>query len=194
MKVSVSYPFMVLTAALIALDSEGFLLLTWSALVVHELGHMAVIGLLGLELRQLRLGLGGLRIDYGGRQTTYRQDILMALGGPLAGAFCALVLALAARRRPAEWLYVLIGCHGVLTLFNLLPAMPMDGGRVLLAALCGPLGAMRAAKAVRISTGIVGIAITVGGVWLLLESGGRTVVPVFTGVAVLVGCVREGQG
>ena len=192
MRIRVTYPFMVLTAALIALDSEGFLLLGWSAVILHELGHMAAIRLLGMECRGLRLGLGGLRIDYGGGQTTYGQDAFMALGGPAAGALCALALALVARRWPWEWVYVLIGCHGVLCLFNLLPAMPMDGGRVLLAALSGPLGAMGAARVARISTGVVGICLTCAGLWALFESGGRSFVPALTGGAVLLGCLRGG--
>ena len=193
MRIRVTYPFMMLTAALIALDSEGFLMLSWSAVILHELGHMVAIRLLGMECRSLQLGLGGLRIDYGGGQTTYGQDAFMALGGPAAGALCAITLALVAQRWPAEWVYVLVGCHGVLCLFNLLPAMPMDGGRVLLAALSGPLGAMGAARVVRISTCAVGICLTAGGLWVLFQSGGRSFVPLLTGGVVLLGCVRTGR-
>ena len=109
--------------------------LFWLAALVHELGHLTVLRLLRGRVEQLCFRLSGAEIRYGGCRLSYGGEVVLALAGPVTNLLCALLCGLAVRWHPAPWLYRFIGCHLILAAFNLLPALPMDGGRILQALL-----------------------------------------------------------
>jgi len=98
-----------------------------SAVLIHELGHLTAMELLGLKLCELRLELTGLCIGYSGETSRWGQ-FLTAAAGPALGLIYAR-LASAARWELAAGLSML------LSLFNLLPIRPLDGWRMA-ASLC----------------------------------------------------------
>lgn len=192
-KIQVSYPFILLTAALLALDVDSFFLLVWSAVVIHEGGHLLAIRLARCGVDRVQVRLSGLKIEYSSRrQTSYTVDAFIALGGPVANLLVAAVLAGASRFYAEDNLYILVGAHVILAVFNLLPAMPMDGGRIALAALSHGLGPERALSMVQSVTGGLGAVLTAGGLWALLVSGGVSFVPMLTGLAILAGSLGMG--
>ena len=98
-----------------------------SAVLIHELGHLTAMKLLGLKLCELRLELTGLCIGYSG-ETSRWGHLLTAAAGPAIG-FVYAQLASAAGWELAAGLSML------LSLFNLLPIRPLDGWRMA-ASLC----------------------------------------------------------
>jgi CBS domain-containing protein len=108
-----------------------------------------------------------------------RLELGMALAGPIASLVMAGILY-AIFRVSAGWppdlrfgLFYLAEINLVIGVFNLLPAFPMDGGRVLRSALAGRLGRLRATrvaagvgKAFAIALGLFGLLS--GGWWLIL--------------------------
>ena len=102
-------------------------------IVVHELGHLLALGLLGYHLRSLGLEARGLIIRYNGIGG-WLYEVAAALAGPLAGMLYALLIFLVHEEIP-DWLNVSGSVSLLLTGFNLLPILPLDGGRVL-EALC----------------------------------------------------------
>ena len=100
---------------------------------VHELGHLLALKLLGFRLCALRLEAKGLMIRYSG-MGSWLQEAAAALAGPLAGMLYALLIFLVHEEIP-DWLNVSGSVSLLLTGFNLLPILPLDGGRVL-EALC----------------------------------------------------------
>ena len=98
-----------------------------SAVLIHELGHLSAMCLLGLKLCEMRLELTGLCIGYSG-ETSRCGQFLTAAAGPAFGLIYA-QLASAARWELAAGLSML------LSLFNLLPIQPLDGWRMA-ASLC----------------------------------------------------------
>jgi Zn-dependent protease/CBS domain-containing protein len=128
--------------------------------VLHEFGHSLVAQRLGIEIQDITLlPIGGVaRLK--SLPTRPWDEVKIAIAGPLvnvvlAPIFFAVALLLGASPlQPANILegggsfgqiFAYLGLINVgLVLFNLIPAFPMDGGRVLRGLLATRLGAVRA--------------------------------------------------
>lgn len=126
----------------------GFDLLCASLLaaILHEGGHLAVLWLFGAREGRLLVHASGLEWRSDGRRLlSYGREILCVLAGPAANVFFALVFArLASGGRP--FLYAWAGAQLMMGAFNLLPVLPLDGGRaveLLLSRLTDPFWAWR---------------------------------------------------
>ncbi|MEV0494081.1 site-2 protease family protein [Streptomyces atratus] len=154
----------------------GALLLLLS-LVVHEAAHALTARRSGISVRDMTLwALGGMtRME---RPTTARAALAVAVSGPLAslgigGATLGAAVGLGAGgwRIPAAVLGWLGGTNLLLGVFNLLPAAPLDGGRVLQAALWWRTGDPdRAQRAAGRSGQVLGMGLAVVG-WLAFVRG-----------------------
>jgi Zn-dependent protease len=126
---------------LLAGVTAGLLLLV--SILVHELAHALVARGNGIEVEGITLWLLGGVSQLRGAPRTPRVDLLVAVVGPLASvavaiAFGLLSVASAATIGPGlitTMLAYLAVINLILAGFNLLPAAPLDGGRVLRAAL-----------------------------------------------------------
>ncbi len=172
-KISVSIPFLLVITAVIALDSSGFWVLSLLACAVHELGHLCAIALQGRSINSTKLCLTGAEMQYGGKQCSYQADIALALSGPLANALCALVFAFVAKALPNEQVFAFIGINAVIGAFNLLPTLPLDGGRAMLALLQMKL-CQRKTQIIMTAVAIVlgGVCSAVG-LWVLVAGKGN---------------------
>ncbi|MFN2565892.1 MAG: site-2 protease family protein [Gemmatimonadaceae bacterium] len=129
-----------------------FILAVFAIIVLHELGHALTARRFGIATRDITLlPIGGVaRLERMPREP--RQELLIALAGPAVNVALAavlyLVLAVGGRASPVADVAALddrflgralierlVGLNLWLAAFNLLPAFPMDGGRVLRAAL-----------------------------------------------------------
>ena len=117
----------------------GMMLLPAAALPVlaHELSHVLALRLLGQRITGLSLAGPGLCIRYEGTCTP-ACHIFAALAGPLGGGMYALV-----GLTGIDWLSLSAGLSLLLTAFNLLPLLPLDGGRVFLQLCILTLGEER---------------------------------------------------
>jgi Zn-dependent protease/predicted transcriptional regulator len=139
------------------------ILLLFACVTFHELGHSLVARRFGITVREIvLLPIGGVA-RMSREPTRPSHELLVAIAGPLVNLVIALALAIVLATRlggvlPTEalWLaemeklgtnallfWLLAGNLG-LALFNMLPAFPMDGGRVLRALLSFWLGKPRA--------------------------------------------------
>ena len=182
------FSFEVRPGAVVLLSGLYFLLpLRWCVrlaltVTVHELGHVAALILCGAEVCGLRMEGCGLVLRCTPQEGALR-TVTAALAGPAAGAglFCIL--------RGLGY----IACAELSLLFscvNLLPVLPLDGGRALYAALAA-LAGERAAERTLDVLGLVlpvalmvlglalfargfGLALGVFGAWLALLQPGMT--------------------
>ena len=157
-----------LAAALFFFLRGRELLALLPAILVHELGHVAAILALGLRLRGFRAEAGGFRLDYAG-DTSPLGHALIAAAGPAAGLLYAFLVSFLWRKTGQDWLCLSAGVSLLLSFFNLLPAPPLDGGRVLSSLLCAALGSRRGERLCRILGYGVGCGLCACGVAFALQ-------------------------
>lgn len=114
-----------------------------ACIVAHELAHTVVARILGHRVRRITLfSLGGVS-HVEGTARAPGAEYLVALAGPLLSLVLAAPLLLASRViAPSPWEAILGGLGLVnffLGAFNLVPAFPMDGGRILRSGLWAAL-------------------------------------------------------
>ena len=150
------------------------------ALVWHECGHLLIMRVLGRCPEEITLSpVGGLMTCDVSSLPRGRQALIY-LGGPLF-SLLGYVLCYAALLRPSAAVPFLLDslrAHLLLTLFNLLPVLPLDGGQAL-----GTL--MRRRPAVqRVLTGggfLCGVALIVFSMYSALKKGAFQPAPALTG-------------
>jgi Zn-dependent protease len=165
----------------------GAAVLLFASLLAHELAHARTAHHYGIRVESITLHLLGGVSQMVEEPPTPRAELLIAAAGPVTSAALA-GLAFGARALvggPTSAL-VLFGYLGaanlVVAVFNLLPGYPLDGGRILRAALWawrGSFGwATRVASTIGRITGLllagfgaanaVGAGEFVGGLWLVM--------------------------
>lgn len=162
------------------------MILLFTCVVLHELGHSLVAQRFGIPVREIvLLPLGGVAL-LGRNPSRPLHELLIAAAGPLVNVVIAMVLVAVAiggnllgleafaegrflpgRGSPPSFttlLQWLLGANILLVLFNLIPAFPLDGGRMLRAVLAMFMGFPRATRIasgigqlIAIGLGVVGV-------------------------------------
>lgn len=132
--IEVTGGFLLLLAWLNYLDQNFFIPMALLSCAAHELGHIAVLHMLGREIKVIRLTAIGAELVVS-QSTGYWQEGISALAGPGINLFLALLCCSFTKG------LTFAGLNLALALFNLLPIGRLDGGRALhctLALLAGP--------------------------------------------------------
>ena len=156
-----------------------FTLALFASVVLHEFGHALMARRYGVSTKDITLlPIGGVaRLE--SIPDKPKQELAVAIAGPAVTLAIALALylvflvtgtavpsptAILGQGTASAWLARLMWVNVSLLVFNLLPAFPMDGGRVLRAALSLRMPALRAtaiaagiARAFALLFGLVGL-------------------------------------
>lgn len=117
-------------------------LLFFVSVVLHELAHSLVAQRQGIPVKEIRLFIFGGASQLTEDPKSPLAAAVVALAGPLTSIVIAALSGLAALQAGGSTpLGVVLGylatANAIVGVFNLLPAFPMDGGRVLQAVLWG---------------------------------------------------------
>ena len=163
------------------IDAAGWIVLLFGSVLFHEFAHALVGRARGARIKDILL------LPLGGATRTLRfphrplDEFIMTVVGPLSSFALGGVAGLLGVAAGAEFLPIdlhhgslfarIFWLNAMLGAFNLLPAFPMDGGRIvraLLTARLGRLGATRLAAALgRVFALGLGILGFYGNPWLL---------------------------
>jgi Zn-dependent protease len=143
----------------------GVAVALFASVLLHELAHSLYAIRKGGKVRAITLLMVGGVSEMSEPPRGPRQEAIMAFVGPLTSLVIgAATLALYLSAQSLPWfnarfaLFYLAQLNLVLGVFNLLPAFPMDGGRILRSALTPRKGLVRATQ----------IAATVGKVFAVI--------------------------
>ncbi len=127
LELSVSPGFLLLAASLYFIGGIGALAAFLAAALAHELGHLAAMFVTGASIRRIRVTACGPVIEYGGALTK-KQELGIVAAGPVAGLFFAGLCFLTA----VPYICYIGAIALLAAMFNLLPVLPLDGGRLAL--------------------------------------------------------------
>jgi Zn-dependent protease/CBS domain-containing protein len=141
-----------------AVQGTIFIVLIFLCVLLHELGHVFAARRYGVQTRDVTLW------PFGGIASMERmpekpsQELVVALAGPAVNVViaAALLLWIGPQLNPENLTQIdnpavsmaakVAGANIILVLFNMIPAFPMDGGRVLRALLAMRMGNARATE------------------------------------------------
>ena len=153
--------------------------LFFASIVLHELGHALQARREGIEIDGVTLWLFGGVARFKGLYRSAGAEFRIAVAGPLVTLAIAAILIPLAILTPLPdsvdavvmWLGFI---NATVLVFNLLPALPLDGGRILRSALWASRGDL--VWATRVGTGVARVfAFAMIGAGLLLFFGGGDV-------------------
>jgi Zn-dependent protease/CBS domain-containing protein len=160
----------------------------FASILLHELGHAFTALRMGLHIRGITLFLFGGVAEMEDEPPDPRSELLIAVAGPvvsvLIALFCWMVAVALGAILPITVLAILrylTTINLVVVAFNLLPAFPLDGGRVFRSILWKSKGSLRQATKVAAGFGqffgalLIAVGVlnfiggsVVGGMWLAL--------------------------
>lgn len=171
-RVAVSPLFLVLAAASVLGGYADMFFIAYASALVHELAHIAAANRLKVEISRIEIHPFGICGKLGaGFIKSPVKEILIAGAGPLCSGVAALILFWASRKLGGGQLVSYgIRINLSLMIINLLPALPLDGGRIAKGALSLAVGGIRAYN-LMIKFSKIPIAAILGfSVYLLLTS------------------------
>lgn len=187
----------------VAFQTEGagrwnglfFVVGVFGCVALHELGHSLVARRFGIQTLDIVLyPIGGVaRLD---RSPLAREELWVALAGPTVNLLLTMVLGLVLLLKGGATVPLSLSGNGallpslmvanlILAVFNLVPAFPMDGGRVLRAILAMRMDDVRATE---IAAGIGQTLAFAFGFWSLLNGN---VMLLFVAFFIYIGAGQE---
>lgn len=132
-------PFLFIVFLMLAFDAAWVTVLMLAVAAIHELGHIGAAVLVGAgDISAPRAVLTGLRIKTG-RLLSYRDEAIIALGGPLINLLIfAVLLPLC---RVSDYILAFAAVNLLTALSNLIPIRSFDGHRILIGLLAARLSA-----------------------------------------------------
>lgn len=186
-EIYLSFLFFALLTVMLATDKTGFLLPTFFAVLMHEIGHLFIMWVLDCTPKSIRVIPASVQI-VNSFSRGYKNDILIAFSGPLVNILLFSVLYYNYLCFKNEFTLHFALLNLLIGIFNLLPVKGLDGGTILFSLLCKFIDIDRAAWIVKIITVIFATAIIILAV-LLSVNGKMNLSLYIMGIYLLITCL-----
>jgi len=148
-----------------ALTASTFVMMLFGIVLLHEMGHVAVAKRFGINTHSITLHILGGLAAIEKEPETPREEIYIALAGPAVNiALLLLSIPFVLLSVPGSIEFAVI--NFIMGVFNLVPAYPMDGGRVFYALLSMKYGPKISKKISLRTTIVFAIAFVVVGSYM----------------------------
>ena len=161
---SICFGYEVIAAmtAVLILDRENRVICCFAAALLHELGHIVMMRLCRVKVRGLRLRLFDVLIE-ADEPADLCADAWITSGGVLVNVLCAAIFCPFSLK---------VGLpHLALGIFNLLPVISLDGGRLLSICLSRRFSPHVTDTVLRVTTFLFLLPLMTAGIYLLFQSG-----------------------
>ena len=158
----IGYEAIAAMTAVLLLDRDNRVIFCFLAAVLHELGHVVMMLLCGVHLKEIRLRLFDVLIQ-ADELPSVMADVLITMGGVAVNFLFAVLLY------PVGMKFALP--HLALGVFNLLPVMSLDGGHLLEIFMDKRFSPRTTAVALKVTTFVFLLPLMTAGLYVLLNSG-----------------------
>lgn len=175
-----------------------FVVSLYASILVHEIAHLVVARAYGMRVESVTLHLLGGETVIAGQSRTPSQELLISIVGPLASLAISLAAFAVSASMPlgttSDIIWSIAAVNLIVAVFNMLPGLPLDGGRVFRAIIWMVTGneetGIRAAAWIG---RLAGVALVVAAAVTLPRGGNgvlNLVVAVFVGVVLWQGATQ----
>ncbi len=191
-----SLPVMLLLPAAAALGRLGSFCIGSFSLIIHELAHAMTAERLGCRIASIELQPMGCIARLAHAPVNPAESAAIAAAGPLTSCLLALCAIGFSRLFPqnAGRLEGFISFNLGISVLNLFPVLPLDGGRLIEALLSRHIGKTLAVKLLTAAGCIFGAGLAALGIAMCITSGGvelQLLMPTITGVFIILSAIDE---
>lgn len=132
------HPLFLILAVFFVLIGKGiYFIIILSVVLLHEYAHYLVAKMLGYKLKNICLLPYGAQLNLSKSIFNSKDEILIAIAGPLMNFILAILCIAVWWLFPVTYVYtqMFVEANLIIAIFNLLPLVPLDGSRILLAVL-----------------------------------------------------------
>ena len=170
-KVEITFWFVALITFIISLNAPSNVLVTVFSSILHETGHLLIMTSVGNKPQAIRFEITGMNIK---RQPdlkiSTKNEIFIALGGPLINLICFLISVVILCIYENENILT-FGCINlILMIFNLLPINKLDGGLALYYILSQKFDNLTCTKILKITSVFFIALIYIWGIFAFVSS------------------------
>lgn len=98
--------------------------------LLHELCHLAAMFWFKVDILSFRIEARGFVIEHG-KISSFCGELICILAGPFGGLLFSFLCSLLSVTLAFRWLELCAAISLILSVFNLLPCLPLDGGKAL---------------------------------------------------------------
>lgn len=175
LKINVSFAA-VITMMLI-LDGSGMCAVGLFCCVIHEVGHIICLVVLGEKPESVEFSFYGIKLERSRRSSlTAAEEMAVYAAGPVMNfVFSAFMLPFSSTHTGIKTAAAISFCVGI---FNLLPCRPLDGGNILSSFLAYTTDEEKAEKICFYTSCFVIVPMAVSGVAMIFANGNFTLAAV----------------
>lgn len=171
-KVEITFLFAALITFIISLNAPSNVLITIFSSLLHEMGHLLIMTVVGNKPQAVRIEITGMNIirqpDF---KISVKNEILISLGGPFINLICFMISAIILCFYNNEHILT-FGCINlILMTFNLLPVKRLDGGMTLYYILSQKYDNDICSKVLKITSVFFVLIIYIWGIYIFISSG-----------------------